>query len=366
MIDAVVRRDDLRELRFEETPARALDEGEARLRVDAFGFTANNVTYAVAGEAMRYWDFFPAAEPASGRIPVWGFADVVESTVEGVREGTRVYGYLPMSTELVVRPARVDERGFVDSVEHRQPMAAAYNAYSSVDADPAYDTEHEATQMLLRPLLYTAFLLDDFLFDNGRFGARAVVLSSASSKTSAGTAFFAAERGDVEVIGLTSPGNVAFCEGLGVYSRVVTYDDVASLEVQPAAFVDVAGDAAVRSAVHRHFADDLVYSAAVGATHWDAPRPGEDDDAGADDPLPGAPPSFFFAPAQGRKRATDWGGAAQLDAAFAEAWRRAVRWADGWLEVRESRGHEAVRAAYLEVLEGDTPPSVGHVLSLHD
>lgn len=76
--------------------------------------------------------------------------------------------------------------------------------------------------MLLRPLLYTAFLLDDFVADNGRFGASTVVLSSASSKTAAGTAFFLAERGDVEVVGLTSAGNVSFVERLGVYGRVVT------------------------------------------------------------------------------------------------------------------------------------------------
>ena len=359
MTDAVVRRDDLHELRFEEAPPRPLVEGEARLRVDSFAFTSNNVTYAVFGEAMRYWDFFPASEPGWGRVPVWGFADVVESTVDGVTEGQRLYGYLPMSTELVVRPGRVNERGFVDTAEHRQPMAAAYNAYTSVAADPVYDAAHEAAQMLLRPLLYTAFLLDDFVADNDRFGASRVVLSSASSKTSSGTAFFLAERGDVEVVGLTSPGNVAFVESLGVYGRVVAYDDVASLDEAPTVFIDVAGDPAVRSAVHRHFGDALVFSSAVGGTHWDAPRDG------GDEALPGARPTMFFAPAQGAKRAQEW-GPAKLDEAFAAAWHRAVAWADGWLDVRESRGLDAVRSVYLEVLDGGSPPSVGHVLSLHD
>lgn len=360
MTDAVVRRDDLHELRFEEDPPRSLADGEARLRVDSFAFTSNNVTYAVAGDAMRYWDFFPAASPGWGRIPVWGFADVVESTAAGVREGQRVYGYLPMSTELIVRPARVDERGFLDSSEHRRPMASAYSSYSAVDADPVYDAAREPAQMLLRPLLYTAFLLDDFVADNDRFGASTVVLSSASSKTASGTAFFLAERGDVEVVGLTSPGNVAFVESLGVYGRVLPYGDVASLTKAPAVFIDIAGDAAVRTAVHRHFGDGLVHSAAVGGTHWDA-APSADEGA---DALPGAAPSFFFAPSQGRKRAEEW-GPATLDAAFADSWSRAVAWSDGWLEVRESCGPDAVRTAYLEVLDGGSPPSVGHVLSLH-
>ena len=359
MTDAVVRRDDLHELRFEEAPPRPLGVGEARLRVDSFAFTSNNVTYAVFGEAMKYWDFFPASEPGWGRVPVWGFADVVESTTPGVAEGQRVYGYLPMSTELVVKPARADERGFVDSSEHRRPMASAYSSYSAVATDPVYDPQHEAAQMLLRPLLYTAFLLEDFLADQGRFGASTVVLSSASSKTAAGTAFFLAERGDVEVVGLTSPGNVAFVESLGVYGRVVPYDDVPSLPSGKAVFVDIAGDAGVRAAVHRRFGDDLVHSSAVGGTHWDAPSSRDDE------PLPGASPTFFFAPDQGRKRAGEW-GAARLDESFAAAWRRAVAWSDGWLEVRASRGPDAVRAAYLEVLDGGSPPSVGHVLSLHD
>jgi hypothetical protein len=354
--DLVVQRDDLHELRFEDAAARPLVPGEVRLRVDEFAFTANNVTYAVFGGAMRYWDFFPAPSPAWGRIPVWGFADVDESRCDGVAEGTRVYGYLPMSTELIVRPGRVDGRGFVDLTEHRQPMASAYNAYTVVAADPVYDAADEAAMMLLRPLFYTAFLLDDFLADNGFFGASSVVLSSASSKTSAGTAFFLSRRGDVDVVGLTSPGNLGFVEGLGVYSSVVTYDAVDSLAVRPTAFVDVAGDAAVRSSVHRHFGDDLVHSSAVGGTHWDA-------GGGDGQPLPGAAPSFFFAPDQIRKRAGEW-GAATLETNFAEAWQQAVAWSGGWLDVRRSRGQDAVREAYLEVLDGRSAPSVGHVLSL--
>ena len=358
MTDLEVRRDDLHELRFEASPSRDLVDGEARLRVDSFAFTSNNVTYAVFGEAMKYWDFFPASSPGWGRVPVWGFADVVESTVPGVVEGQRVYGYLPMSTELVVRPARVDERGFVDAAEHRRAMASAYSSYSFVAADPVYDADREAAQMLLRPLLYTAFLLDDFLGDNACFGASTVVLSSASSKTASGTAFFLAERGDLEVVGLTSPGNVDFVESLGVYGRVVPYGEVSTLGGGPAVFVDIAGDAAVRAAVHRHYGDGLVFSSAVGGTHWDASP------VVADGPLPGASPSFFFAPDQGRKRAEEW-GAGKLDEAFGAAWRRAVVWSDGWLDVRESRGEDAVRATYLEVLDGGSPPSVGHVLSLH-
>ena len=41
--------------------------------------------------------FFPA-ESGWGRVPVWGFADVVGSRHQALAEGVRVFGYLPMST----------------------------------------------------------------------------------------------------------------------------------------------------------------------------------------------------------------------------------------------------------------------------
>src|SRR5262245_63051546 len=119
-VDFEVRRDDLRTTRFAETPPARLapGSGQAVLRVDHFAFTANNITYAAAGDLLSYWNFFPA-EPGWGRVPVWGFAEVVASRCDGVREGARFYGYYPMSTHLLVDPTRVGEAGFVDGSAHR-------------------------------------------------------------------------------------------------------------------------------------------------------------------------------------------------------------------------------------------------------
>src|SRR5689334_14380378 len=84
-----------------------VEPDRARLRVDAFALTSNNITYAVFGAAMQYWDFFPTADPeAWGCVPVWGFAEVVESTSDACTVGERLYGYLPMASELVVEPGR--------------------------------------------------------------------------------------------------------------------------------------------------------------------------------------------------------------------------------------------------------------------
>ena len=102
-MDFEVRRDDLRECRVVDGDDAALEPGQALLRVDSFGLTTNNITYAVFGEAMSYWDFFPA-EDGWGRVPVWGFANVAAAGDTDLPEGSRVFGYFPPSSALVVRP----------------------------------------------------------------------------------------------------------------------------------------------------------------------------------------------------------------------------------------------------------------------
>jgi hypothetical protein len=355
-VDFLVKRDDLHASRFVSDAKPALQSGQALLEIDAFGLTSNNITYAVFGEAMSYWSFFPAEE-GWGRVPVWGFAEVVASGDTALEEGLRIFGYFPPSTHLVVAPERIDSRGFVDASPHRASLPSAYNGYARVDADPAYERGFEDQQMLLWPLYFTSFLLDDFLAGEELFGARTAVLSSASSKTALAAAFLLARREGIEVIGLTSAGNVGFVEDTGVYDRVVTYDDLESLPEGAAVYVDMAGNADVRAAVHARYGDSLTHSAVVGGTHWDRIA-GE---SGA--PLPGPRPEFFFAPDHVSRRTADWGREG-LERRVADAWRPFVDWTTGWLEVVHGQGPEAVEAAYLELLEGRAEPAKGHVLSL--
>jgi Protein of unknown function (DUF2855) len=355
-VDFEVRRDDLRTTRLAKADAARLvpAEGRALLRVDHFAFTANNITYAVAGDLLSYWKFFPA-EAGWGRVPVWGFADVEASRCAGVREGTRFYGYYPMSTHLLVEPVKPSEAGFIDGAAHRAAMAGAYNQYRAASAD--LDPAGEAAQMLLQPLFTTAFLIDDHLAESGFFGARIAVLSSASSKTAFGLAHQLSQRGGVEVVGLTSPRNAAFTAGLGCYQRVLPYGELSALDpAEPALFVDMAGDGAVQSAVHHHFGPNLVYSLSVGLTHWEHRK--------RESGLPGAEPSFFFAPNQLRRRTADWG---------AEGFQQRLAAAFGSFRALSDRALRVVRGAradvqrvYLDTLAGRTAPDAGHVLSLRE
>ena len=356
MSDLLVKRDDLRECRVVESEPPQPGPGQALLRVDSFGMTANNVTYAVMGEAMSYWDFFPTAEPGWGRVPVWGFAEVERSEAGGVEAGTRVYGYLPPSSHLVVTPASIDPGGFVDGSPHREALPSAYHRYLATSRDPFYRAETEEMQMLLRPLFFTSFLIDDQLADEGLTGRGPILISSASSKTAIAAAFMLAQRGGVELVGLTSPRSVEFVEGLGIYGRTVPYDAIDSLERGPATYVDIAGDAAVRQAVHSHYGDELVHSMAVGVTHWE-------EFAGGDGELPGPTPSFFFAPTRVSKRAEDWGRTG-LETRVADAWHPFCEWTGGWLRTVRGKGLDGARAAYLDVLEGRVDPATAHVISL--
>jgi NADPH:quinone reductase-like Zn-dependent oxidoreductase len=356
-MEFLVAKDDLHRCRFREEAAPEPGSGQALLAVDAFGLSANNITYAVFGEAMSYWSFFPAEE-GWGRVPMWGFAEVADSRHESLSEGTRVYGYLPPSSYLLVTPERVEQHGFVDGSTHRAALPSAYNSYAQVDADPSYDAGHEDEQMLLRPLFFTSYLLDDFLEDAGLLSAGAFLLSSASSKTASALAFLLARRGQGEVIGLTSSRGAEFTRGLGVYDRVVDYEDIASLPQRPAVYIDIAGDAQVRAAVHGHYGGELAHSAVVGATHHDKM-------AGFPESLAGPRPTFFFAPDRVRKRGSDWGREG-LEQRIAEAWHPYVEWTAGWLEVIHGRGAEAVERAYLDLLDGRIDPAKAHVLSLGD
>jgi hypothetical protein len=354
-VDFLIATDDLHECRFEEPAPPVPEAGQALLSIERFGLTANNITYAKFGEAMSYWNFFPA--PAGwGRMPVWGFATVAESRAEGLPEGTRLYGYLPPSSELLVTPSRVTPRGFVEASPHRAELPAAYNSYLRSDADPGYDPAREDQQMLLRPLFFTSWLIDDFLREQQMFGAQTVVLSSASSKTASGLAFLLSRDGAAEVLGLTSGRSTGYARSLGVYDEVLSYEQLGALPQGRAVYVDMSGDAAVRAALHGHFGGELAHSAVVGATHHDSM-------GGVPDELPGPRPTFFFAPDRVAKRSAEWGREG-LEERLAAAWTPYVEWADGWLQVVRLEGPESLRETYLDVLGGRIDPSTAHVLAL--
>lgn len=353
-MDFEVNRDDFRQTRVVEAAPADLAPGQIRLAVERFAFTANNISYAVAGDMLDYWGFFPSESPW-GRLPAMGFGSVSESAHPEIEVGGRYFGFYPMSDQVVIG-ARPSRRGFSDVGAHRANHADVYIRFSDVAGDPLVRPDRGDEYLLLRGLFMTSFLVDDFLDEHDFYGAQQTLVTSASSKTSIALATCLAARGH-RAIGLTSAGNCDFVEGLGLYDEVVTYDDIETLDATtPSVVVDMAGDGEVQSRIHHHFTDALRYASQVGATHWEDLGPGAPD-------LPGPKPEFFFAPGQIAKRSEDW-GPAELDARLGRALADFLDTAPRWLTVQHSAGPTAVTAVYLELLEGRADASVGHILSL--
>jgi len=345
--------------RIHESDVPGLAPGQVRLRIERFAVTANTVTYATTGDLLGYWDFFPTGDPGWGCVPAMGWAEVVESLHPGIPAGGRYYGWYPMA-RYVDFTATPTADGFRDDGPHRAAHAPVYRAYVATDRDPFHEPggDPEDRHALLRGLFITGWLAEDYFADHDWFGARRVLVLSASSKTAIGFARCADARAGIEVIGVTSQRNHAFTHSLGCYDEVLAYDDLQAVpSTSPIVSIDMAGSGPVLAAVHTHFGDQLRHSMAIGRSHHEAP-PG----TGA---MPGPKPAFFFAPTQVKKRVQEWGLPGYQER-IAAALKEFVAWSRGWLRVEHSHGGTAAAAVWSEVHAGRVAPDVGHVVSLWD
>ncbi len=351
-----VRKGALTDANVVKVPLANLSEGSVRLAVESFSVTANNITYAVVGDGFKYWDFFPAPE-GFGIVPMWGHARVIESRHPDFAEGERVYGYLPMASHIDVRPGKISPGGFIDTTDYRQPMSPVYNSYTRLAADPEHDAGYEAERMIFGPLFRTGFLIEYFLRGQDWFGAKQLVVTSASSKTAMGLASVARQHSPgTRRIGLTSKGNVAFVEASGLYDEVIAYDNLERLAVLRSVSVDFAGNADLLAQMHRHFDAALAHSTLVGVTHIEARST-----FGGGDAMPGPKPPLFFAPDHAvaffKAHGAEEGGKL-----VAEAWREFLVAADGTIAIERHSGLDAARAVFLEMLSGKVDPAKGIVI----
>ena len=355
----VQRRQFTRARLVDASPRPAIDEGEILTRVQQFAFTANNVTYAVAGDMLGYWQFFPPGDDPQhewGLIPVWGFAEVIESRAPDVAVGERLFGYFPPADFLVMQPVAVGEQRLQDGAPHRADLPAVYNSYARVDHEPDHDPAHDALRMLLWPLYVTAFLIADQLRDNGWYGAERIIILSASSKTGIGLAYALSLYDDApEITGLTSARNLGFVERLQLCNPVTSYEALEGIAAQtPSVIVDMSGDAELNARLKNHLGDSLKYTVRVGLTHWDVADGDSPNDATRE---------FFFAPARIKKRMQDWG-----PTGFARATREfmagAMRHANGWLQVDRLDGLDVLTRVYPDICAGNIAPDRGLVIDI--
>lgn len=347
-----ISRSDLATRRLvDDSAPTAAAAGQVVMSVDSFALTANNISYALSGDMLDYWGFFPT-DQGWGRLPTMGFGTVTHSRVDGVSEGERFFGFFPAGDHHVVdaEPAR---NGFIDVGAHRQRHARTYKAFER--AGSVTDPDHDARLLLLRGLFVTSFLCDDFLADNHMFGATQAVITSASSKTSLALAHEMRRNRDVRVVGLTSAANLDFVVATGLYDEVVDYGYVETIDNDATSvIVDMAGNASVLAGLHRHLGRSLAHSCRVGATHWS-----ESGDTGD---MPGPTPAFFFAPSQIAKRGVDWGREA-LETRLADGLAGFIDDSRRWLSLETARGGEGLLSVYDSLVAGTVPPAAGNIIA---
>lgn len=362
MIQFQIRKDDVNIHRLVDSASSedAIEDGQIKVSIRQFALTANNITYAVVGDRMGYWQFFPPLGDDTdgwGVMPVWGFAEVVESKVDQIHVGERIFGYFPPATELTMSPAKVSEIRFVEGAAHRSKLPGTYNNYRRVNAEPGYTGETDNERMLLSPLFGTSFCLWDSLSDNDWYGAKQIVIVSASSKTSIGLSYALHDDPTAPtVIGVTSARNLDFVNGLGIYDQVVTYDLLANIDSnRPTVIVDMSGDGEVLGALHSLLADNMMRCLNVGLTHWGKAGPNQNIIADRSE--------LFFAPAHIQKRAMEWGPVGLEEKVNVFMTVTAAKCRD-WMKIRQIEGLPGIGDIYNDVCEGRMAANEGLIVQL--
>lgn len=345
-----------------ETPTenRSIEAGQILVKIDRFAYTANNITYAATGDLIRYWEFFPSTgtqKEQMGVIPVWGFANVVDSKVNGIPVGDRIYGYFPPTGHLKMNPIKIQEQRFFEGAKHRSTLPMGYNLYRRVNNEPGYNKKFDNDRALLFPLYLTSYCIWDSLQDKLWHQAEQIVVLSASSKTSIGLGY--ALKGDHNApksIGVTSQRNLELVGKMGVWDKLITYEDVGNIDPSvPTLIVDMSGNNVVMEQLHQQLGEQMKFTLKVGLTHWTKANP----NTGTINERN----KFFFAPAHIEKRFQDW-GPALFDEKINTFFMETIKKTSTWLIYNEMKGLEALAKIHPEICQGTRPPTEGVIIKL--
>ena len=354
--DFLVDKSNLFKTTFAESEIGQLEDGEVLFKINKYAFTSNNITYAVIGDKVKYWDFFSAPAPW-GIVPVWGFAEVVASNNTTVEVGEHCYGYFPMSDYLKIKAGKIKVHGYSDISEHRAHLAPIYNHYSRTIADPSYQKEKEDFQPIINPLFATAFLIYYFLKDNNFFGAENIILTSASSKTALGLAFILnknKKEDGKDIIGLTSTKNLEFVKNCNFYDEVIPYDEALNnLSKKDSVIIDFAGNSRLLCDMYELLGGALKHVALIGLTDWSSDKQFKQ--------IPVA--KFFFAPAHIQNKYKEW-GSEKTNLLLGEALNNFINIAEKWIEITNIIDKKSLADLYIEMLKGNVDPSKGYIIKI--
>ncbi|GAD98713.1 conserved hypothetical protein [Paecilomyces variotii No. 5] len=256
----VISRSDYTEQHIVTAPplSTPLAPSSVRARPSVLSLIVNTLNCASHPELkIGWWDvhLLPENTPAPfddvnkyGRIGVWGWATVTESTIDGILPGARLYGFFPVATlpvDLQLRPT-----GAAGIYRETSPFRAQamriYNTYEVHSPHTIGDETSQALDAIAKPTFRLGFLLERYCFNptqcihpadpdlawtpgDADLTDTIVVLASATSKTALGFAYMLArreqEKQPAHVVALTSSTSASFAANTGWYSDIVTYEN---------------------------------------------------------------------------------------------------------------------------------------------
>jgi hypothetical protein len=254
-------------------------------------------------------------------------------------------------------------------------------------SDPQYDPSPaiEDLTMLYRPLFWTSYWCEDWLFSSQYRGAKKLLISSASSKTAFCLAYLIGKRigrgelSSIQIIGLTSKKNKAFTKGLSLYNEVLDYDLFSSAssysltkETEKWLYIDVAGNDNLNKRVFSHFGSRLVASIALGLTNLSPSSPDASStkwstNTFTQNPTAPSPATLeqFFMPEWLAVRRHQL-SIARITSLQNQAWQDLMKDCGSWVKMAHVFGGEGVMAAYEDIVKGGLGPERGLVWSLWD
>lgn len=336
-----------------------LNKGEVLVKIEQFGYSTNNITYAAVGELMSYWRFFPPLGKNTdewGVTPVWGFAEVTASNTKGVPVGDRLFGYFPPASHLIMTPVGINQQRLIDGTAHRSKLPAVYNVYRRVNNEKGYNKSMDKFRMLLFPLHLTSFCLWDLCKTKEWYRAKQILVLSASSKTSTGLGFaLKSDASSPPVIGITSAKNLEAVEKMELYDGVITYQDIANVKAIPTLIIDMSGNLEVLTALENHLGSSLHYCIQVGLTHWE--------NTGEISKKMAKKSEFFFAPGHIQQRMKDW-GADKFERKSAGFLKNCAKSTASWLTFKELDGLEGLQQVHPDVCAGKISPTEGLIVKM--
>jgi len=336
-----------------------IEEGDILTQIDKFAYTANNITYAVAGDMLGYWQFFPITDSKAnwGVIPVWGFADVIASKHSSIQKGERLFGYFPPAKYLKMTPSKVSDLQFIEAANHRKHLPQGYNLYKRVQAEQGYNSVMDNARALLFPLYLTSYCIWDALQEANYYGANQIVILSASSKTSIGLAYALHEDQKApNLIGMTSKRNLKMVDDLGLYDTTLSYDDLESLDIsKPTTIVDMSGNGVLMGALHQALGEQMKHTLFVGYTHWmnAQKRKGINEDRS----------TRFFVPMHAQEKIKEW-GFAEFNKRTGDFINKTIKKTSSWLSFKTLKGLENLHEIHPQVCVGQADPKEGIIIEV--